>query len=161
MPGEYLEICGELFNYNSQLCVFMVEASVCFDQFFDFLFQIIYFKKHLFILYWPINIDGNFYWHLDWYFDWNFMRNFHFSLDLDRNFNSPFDFIRPINIDRLINVDWFFYNSRLICFYILWNLDNLLNNPFRTGDIFGHFNDNFNWFLNNNLLYNLFRFMGH
>lgn len=110
----------------------------------------------------------------------------HWSIYVNRNlnrrhlywhFHSPFNLNWPINVDRFININWFFYNCRnLNSFYYLarwlirglnWdfflylnifrNLDNFLNNSFRTWYISRNFHNNFHWLLDNNFFNNLFR----
>ena len=116
------------------------------------------FDHEFFFTSWPININRNFY------------RYFH------RHFNSSLNFIRSIDIDWLIYINWFFDDSRYLdSFYnLFWGFIGALNrNLLLYFNIFGHFNNFFNdsfWprdmlgdlyldlyrFLNHNLFYDLF-----
>lgn len=102
---------------------------------------------------WSININRNFYWYLN--------RNF--------NLDSSLHIDRPVNIYRLVNINWFFHNSgdfdsfddlfSFICWDFLFNLNilrdlnNFLNNSFWPRNMFWDFDLNFNRLFNNYLFY--------
>ena len=110
----------------------------------------------------------------------------HWSIYVNRNlnrrhlywyFHPPFNLNWSINVNRFININRFLYNCRnlnsiydftrwfirrlnrhlFLHLNIFRNLDNLLNNSFRTWYIPRNFYNNLNWFFNNNLFNNLFR----
>jgi hypothetical protein len=84
-----------------------------------------------------VNVDRDFTVDVNWFVDVDYF------LCYCGNFDCP---------DYLFNdFEWHF----LLYFNVLWYFNDLLHNPFWPWDSPGDFDNNFNWFLDNNFLYNL------
>jgi hypothetical protein len=140
------------------MTIFAVELGVDSQKVLNLILKASKPLKELFLNIGPIDVDR----FLDWNLNWDL------SINMHRHF--PIDINRLVDIDNFLGDHWHLdcpddlsgnfldhFNWHLFLHLnILWYLNNLLDNPFRSRDWFGHLNNDLEWFLNHDLLYDFF-----